>query len=189
MTPLRLQIAFITGRSRPDNSALSPAQDAFLQNLLSQQITPVAVNFPWAPSGKGFQSTGILRASLNNAREYLCSRGPSFTARYQKMAINLLGMADHTLLLSGSCGLELFNNLQIPETLMPRVSVFAYGPVARRRPACRHMLVQGGQDRISRLWFTQVDARIPCRHMDYLTRPELAALCRRFLDDIYQRQG
>lgn len=101
--------------------------------------------------------------------------------RYQPLALALLERADRTLLLSGSCGLELFNNLHLPAEVLSRVSLFAYGPVARKRPACRHLLVQGHRDAISRLWFPQVDRRIESGHMDYLTRPDLPELCRRFM--------
>ncbi|GKX61046.1 hypothetical protein [Leminorella grimontii] len=189
MTEFCLNVAFITGRSRPDNPALSPAQRGFLESLSVEGGSPVAVNFPWSPQSGPWRETGLLRASVNNALEYLNSRRPRFVARYRESAIALLESADHTLLLSGSCGLELFNNLRLPASLMPRVSVFAYGPVARRRPDCHHLLVQGRQDRISRLWFARPDECIPCGHMDYLPRPELLELCQRFISQIRERNS
>jgi hypothetical protein len=177
-----LQIAFITGRSQPDCWLLSPQQSAFLQKLNLMSAQPVKVNFPWQDlPACDYQGTGLLRASVNNAREYLRSRRPDFVRRYQPSALMLFERADRTLLLSGSCGLELFNNLHLPAEILSRISLFAWGPVARRRPACRHLLVQGQQDVISRLWFSQVDVRIDGGHMDYLTRPELPELCRQFM--------
>ncbi|MEG1124991.1 MAG: hypothetical protein RSE62_22980, partial [Citrobacter sp.] len=95
----------------------------------------------------------------------------------------MLASASHTLLLSGSCGLELFNQLHLLPEWLARVSVFAFGPVAGRRPDCHHLLVQGDQDWISRCWFRQADQRIACSHMNYLEQPQLAALCRRFIAD------
>ncbi|WP_312949458.1 hypothetical protein [Superficieibacter sp.] len=175
---MTLQVAFITGRSQPDNSALSPAQRAFIEAL---DLPGGAVNFPWPAQTQCWTQTPLIRASLNNARDYLYSRRPAFARTYQDEALALLASADRTLLLAGSCGLELFNNLQLPAMQLSRVNVFAYGPVARRRPDCRHLLVQGQQDWISRLWFPKADERIRCGHMNYLAQPELAALCRRFI--------
>ncbi|EKS7108780.1 hypothetical protein [Enterobacter ludwigii] len=184
MTGMRLNIAFITGRSRPGNLALSPVQSLFLQSLLTEGAMPVTENFPWIPQNQPWCDTGLLRASCSNARDYLTSRRAAFGERYRNIAIALLESADHTLLLSGSCGLELFNNLHLPSSVLSRVSIFAYGPVARQRPDCHHFLVQGQQDWISRLWFHQADERIPCGHMDYLSQTELVCLCQRFINQI-----
>lgn len=150
----------------------------------------MALNFPWIPLPEGrYAATPLLRASVNNAREYLGSRRAGFVQHYQSSAVQLIERADHTLLLSGSCGLELFNNLQLPPALMQRVSVFAYGPVARKRPDCRHLLVQGHRDWISRLWFSQSDVQIDCGHMDYLVQPEMVTLCRGFIHSLDEREA
>ena len=176
------QVAFITGRSRPDRWQLSPQQASFVQKLGVPPTQRVSLNFPWQDSPyRDYSDVGLLRASISNAREYLGSRHRAFIRRYQPSALALFARADRTLLLSGSCGLELFNNLSLPAEILSRVSLFAYGPVARQRPACRHLLVQGHRDLISRLWFPQVDILIESGHMDYLTRPDLPALCRQFL--------
>lgn len=177
---MRLQIAFITGRSQPGNTALSPSQRAFIDTL-SHEGEAVSANFPWVIQREDWQATPLLRASINNARDYLGSRRPGFARAHRAAAMALLESAEHTLLLSGSCGLELFNNLQLPDALMPRVSLFAWGPVAQRRPDCRHLLVQGHQDWISRLWFREPDVCVTCGHMDYLTQPTVADLCIRFI--------
>lgn len=135
-----LQIAFITGRSRPDNASLSPLQSAFIQRVVGHHQL-VAVNFPWTVQSMPWQSTGLLRASVNNAREYLGARQAGFALRYQPQALEMLASANHTVLLCGSCGLELFNQLRLPAEWLARISVFSFGPVARRRPDCRHLLV------------------------------------------------
>lgn len=184
MTKFRLNVAFITGRSRPDNLALSPAQREFLRLLATDGVSTVAENFPWVPQSALWRETSLLRASLNNTRDYLSSRRAGFAERYRKRALMLLEAEDHTLLLSGSCGLEIFNNLQLPSSVMSRVSIFAFGPVARKRPDCHHLLVQGRKDSISRFWFDRVDEKIECGHMDYLSQPELGDLCRRFIEQI-----
>ncbi|POP47274.1 hypothetical protein CHU32_04900 [Superficieibacter electus] len=177
---MSLQIAFITGRSQPGKTALSPPQRAFI-NTLSREGEVVPANFPWVIQRDVWQETPLVQASINNARDYLGSRRPAFVRTYQAAAVALLESAEHTLLLSGSCGLELFNNLQLPNSLMSRVSLFAWGPVAQCRPDCRHLLVQGRQDWISRLWFRKPDVYITCGHMNYLTQPALADLCIRFI--------
>lgn len=177
-----LQVAFITGRSRPDCWRLSPQQTAFLEKLNLPLAQKVGVNFPWQNQSEcHYQDVGLLRGSVNNAREYLGSRHSDFIRRYRPSALALFERAERTLLLSGSCGLEVFNNLHLPAEILMRVSLFAYGPVARKRPGCHHLLVQGDRDHISRLWFSQVDTRIESGHMDYLTRPGLPELCRQFL--------
>lgn len=188
MTRRDLQIAFITGRSRRDNGALSPQQLAFLQRVAGEHQV-VAMNFPWASSSARWQATGLVRACLNNAREYLGARRASFALCYRQQAVEMLAAAEHTLLLSGSCGLELFNQLSLPPALLARTSVFAFGPVARRRPDCHHLLVQGQQDWISRCWFRQVDERLACGHMNYLAQPQLVALCNRFIADIRSQRA
>lgn len=177
---MSLQIAFITGRSLPGNFALSPSQRAFMATL-NREGRCLAVNFPWAMGVDDWRATPILQASWNNACDYLGSRRPAFSQTYQEATRKLLASADHTLLLAGSCGLELFNNLQLPAADLLRVSIFAYGPVARHRPTCRHLLVQGQKDWISRFWFRDVDTHIACTHMNYLAQPALSDLCRRFI--------
>lgn len=47
----------------------------------------------------------------------------SFALRYRQQALEMLASASHTLLLSGSCGLELFNQLHLPPEWLARVSV------------------------------------------------------------------
>ncbi|WP_436857547.1 hypothetical protein [Citrobacter tructae] len=187
MTNFRLNVAYITGRSRSANPALSPVQLQFIESLKAERVSLVTVNFPWPMKSAPWQTTGLLRASASNALEYVNSRRPTFVERYQKSAIALLESADHTLLLSGSCGLELFNNLRLPASLMPRVSVFAYGPVARRRPDCRHLLVQGRQDFISRFWFARADEYVSCGHMNYLGCPELREQCQQFIEQLREQ--
>lgn len=189
MTRPRLQVAFITGRSRKDNWALSPQQQIFIQSITDDGVHAVVRNFPWTPQTQVWQDSGIVRASISNMREYLGSRRQLFALRYRDVALQMLAGAEQTLLLAGSCGLELFNNLQLPVSVMPRIAIFAYGPVARRRPYCRHLLVQGRSDVISRCWFPAADKHINSDHMNYLTQPELMALCRAFIADIDGERG
>ncbi|SCC06305.1 hypothetical protein GA0061071_10536 [Kosakonia oryzendophytica] len=185
MSRPRLQYVFLTGRSCWGNWALSPQQLAFMHAISDEGQHCVAHNFPWLPQPEAWRQTGIVRASLSNMLEYLASRHARFVRCYRETALEMLAGADQTIVLAGSCGLELFNNLQLPAEVMPHIAIFAYGPVARQRPTCRHVLVQGRTDYISRCWFPSPDKQIESGHMHYLTQPALPALCRAFVADIH----
>lgn len=173
-----LQVAFLTGQSRPPAAALSPAQTAFLAALPVPAAARVAFNFPYPAIGQArpFTPTPLLVASLRNARQYFASRRSVFSEHYSPAVEALLDCADHTLFLAGSCGLELFNNLGLPVEVLRRVTIFAFGPVARRRPDCACLLVQGRRDWISRGYFHRADVSVEGGHMDYLTDPAVVAL-------------
>ncbi|HSX60435.1 MAG TPA: hypothetical protein VLF18_09580 [Tahibacter sp.] len=175
----RWQIAFLTGQSDPRGCALSDVQRAFLAGLSADRR--VATNFPYDAATHPFLPTPLLRASLSNARQYFASRTSAFRARHRPPVERMLDGADRSLLLAGSCGLELLNNLQLPRVLLDRIAVFAYGPVARRRPDCETLLVQGRRDLLSRCWFRDVDHRVDAGHMDYLFRYEVLQHCRALL--------
>lgn len=177
-----LQIAFITGRSDPNNCLLSPIQSAFIQRLAAPGRRLVMHNFPYVDNGQTvYRIQSLPKASYYNAREYLNSRQNGFAARYHSSVYSLLEQAVHTVFLAGSCGLELFNNLKLPTDLLSNVSVFAYGPVARIRPNVQHQLVQGQRDFISKLWFRQADIYVAGGHLDYLSHPEVFAHCEAFI--------
>lgn len=176
---LPIQVAFLTGQSRPPSAALSPVQAAFLAALPVPAAGRWPWNFPYPAPGSGedrHAPAPLLRASLRNGAQYFRSRRRGFAPRHRAAVETLLARAEHTLLLAGSCGLELFNNLGLPAAWLARVSVFAYGPVARRRPGCACFLVQGRGDVLSRWYFPAVDARVDVGHLDYLTDPAVLAL-------------
>jgi hypothetical protein len=179
-----LQVAFLTGQSNPACWALSPVQDAFLARLQRGNRQLHGCNFPYQPESPSHEPVPLLKASVHNSAQYLLSRRPSFSDRYQAAVQALLSLHLHTVLLAGSCGLELLNNLRLPPAWLSRVSVFAFGPVARRSPDCRHVLVQGRRDGISRLFFNTVHHRVDCGHMDYLQQDEVLVLCETFLDQV-----
>jgi hypothetical protein len=176
-SPVRVQIAFLTGRSNPASCALSPLQSDFLQRLHGPGRLIVGTNFPYEPSGVPFRPTQLLRASCNNAAEYFKSRRKAFRDRYRPMFERLLSRAPQTVLLTGSCGLELLINLRLDAQWLARTTLFAYGPVARSLPACRYLLVQGSRDWFSRWYFPRVHHRIDCSHLDYLAQDEVLRLC------------
>lgn len=181
MKSATLQIAFLTGRSNRSCWGLSPAQEYFLRRLDKSGRHLVDSNFPYEPRKHSWSPTNLVVASLNNIRDYAASRFPAFRDRYSNSVIDLVDNAPHTIFLAGSCGLELLNNLELPQTLHPRISIFAYGPVARKRPAFPHLAIQGARDKISRGWFREVDAVVNSGHMDYLDCPEVSELCAKYI--------
>ena len=46
------------------------------------------------------------------------------------LQVAFLARAEHTLILAGSCGRELFNRLALPGEIQRQVTIFAYRPVA-----------------------------------------------------------
>ena len=179
-----LQVAFLTGQSNPACWALSPVQAAFLARLQRDDRQLHGCNFPYHRASQRHEAVPLLKASVHNSAQYLLSRRLSFSERYQAGVLALLSSHPHTVLLAGSCGLELLNNLRLPPAWLSRISVFAYGPVARCSPGCRHVLVQGRRDGISRLFFSTADYLVDCGHMDYLQQEAVLALCDTFLDQV-----
>jgi hypothetical protein len=173
---LPIQVVFLTGQSDPARCALSPAQHAFLEALPLPAGARVPQNFPYGDTAP-WRPTSLLAASLSNARQYLASRRPEFATRYAPAVRRQLAQARRTLILAGSNGLELLSNLRLPPDALDGIEVFAYGPVARRRPRCACVLVQGTRDWLSRVWFPRVDHRVNCGHLDYLESPQVLELC------------
>jgi hypothetical protein len=185
---LPLQIAFLTGQSDPRGSALSPAQERFLDVLPVPDEWKVRVNFPYPSTTPAHRSTPLLRASWNNSRQVLAARRAPFSGRFQPSVLALLERAERTFLLAGSCGLELLANLDLPARELARLHVFAYGAVSRRRPACDLRQVRGRRDWVakglSRLDLGADDAWVAGGHLDYLENPEVLALCNDFLKEV-----
>jgi len=191
MFRLPLQVAFLTGQSDPDGAALSPAQERFLDALPVPASAKVRVNFPYPEWTPPHRKMPLLRASWNNARQYLASRRPEFGERHRPAVRALLARAEHTLFLAGSCGLELLANLGLAESELAGVHVFGYGAVARRLPACEVRRVSARWDWVEVLGVRgrlgPPDARVAGGHLGYLSDPEVLALCSRFLAELSLR--
>jgi hypothetical protein len=178
-----LQILFLTGRSDPRSSALSPLQTAFLDALPAPDPWKVRVNFPYPAATPPFRETPLLGASWRNFCQFAGSRRAAFAERHRAGVLDRIEAAGRTFLLAGSSGLELLANLRLPAAALARLHVFAYGPVARCVPGCDCRLVQGRRDWISRPWFRAVAVRVDCGHLDYLGRPEVLRLCCAYLKE------
>jgi hypothetical protein len=167
----------LTGQSDPASCDLSPAQRAFLEALPLPAADKVLLNFPYAEDTAAWRPTWLPLASVRHVRQFTASRQPVFVSRHRAPVRARIERAERTLILAGSLGLELLLNLQLARETLDRLHVFAYGPVARGRPDCDCILVQGRGDWISRLWFPAVDHRVDCGHLDYLESPDVLRLC------------
>jgi len=182
-----LQVAFLTGQSDPRTCRLTESQSAFLRALPIADDAREWRNFPYAPDPPPYVPVPLVIASYRNGMQFLRSRSNRFRTRYRPAVIAFIERAERTLFLAGSCGLEFLNNLALPEGDLARVAVFAYGPVARHRPACAHVLVGSPRDRISRAFFPRPDVLVEAGHLDYLASPEVATACAAFLARVKER--
>jgi hypothetical protein len=177
----KLRVAFLTGRSDPRTCRLTPVQAAFLAALPVAAEAKYPLNFPYVPGAAPYVPVPLALASVRNGGQFVASRFAPFRARHRPAFLAFVEGAERTVFLAGSCGLEFLNNLALPASALGRVAAFAYGPVARRRPACAHVLVGSPHDAISRLYFKEPDIRVDATHLDYLTSPAVAAACTAFL--------
>lgn len=182
-----LQVAFLTGQSAPESCALSPRQLTFLERLPVPEAGRVRRNFPYELDTPPHRDVPLVIASWNNARQYLGARAPTFAERYRPVVLSLLGQAERTVLLAGSCGLELLARLRLPDTALQRVHVFAYGSVARLRPRCDILTVQGRDDWVARVWGGKSEVTVAGGHLSYLDSSEVLALCVAFLERVRGR--
>ncbi|QHG87195.1 hypothetical protein ACCQ13_09650 [Xanthomonas sp. NCPPB 1638] len=185
-----VQIAFLTGQSDPASCALSAQQRDFLQQLHGDGRQLIACNYPYRSDMAPHRRVALWRASVSNARHYLAARAAR-VAYSDRMSVQaLLAQAPMTVLLAGSCGLQLLTALQLPQELRAHLAVFAYGPVCRN-PATFAQLhsVQGRSDWISRALFRgPVQLAPACGHLDYLTTAKVLSECQAFVATVQQTQ-
>jgi hypothetical protein len=177
---LNYQVILLTGQSDPRRCALSPLQQAFLDRSVPCKVQ-VLTNFPYDSATAQYRATPLAIASIRNGWQYFRSRSGSFGMQHAKNIIGLIERRERTVFLAGSCGLELFNNFTLPSSLNGRVRLFAYGPVARRRPDCEHLLVGSRKDWLSRCFFPRPDHWVDCGHLDYLRSPAVQTLWTEFV--------
>lgn len=182
---MSLAAAFITGHSVRGCTGLSREQRDFQTRSRVPAACWLPWNFPWVETFPFPETFHLLRASVNNVRHYLASRKPAFAEKHRADMERVLSRHDKLLLVAGSCGLELLNNLHLPAELRSRIHVFACGPVSRQRPeVASFFIVQGQHDWLSRWYHPQADARIRCPHMGYLAAPETLRLFDAFYEQI-----
>lgn len=176
------KIAFFTGRSNPGNCNLSPIQFNFLNELNAPKFIKIYKNFPYLSNQDDYQPTNILKASMNNAKDYLFSRKKAFKKQYMQLFLDEFNDSENIVLLVGSCGLEILSNLIQDEPLMKRISIFTYGAVSRNIPDFSQVLIlRGHKDYIASLWNLKPNFMIQSDHMSYLSNPETKAICEKFI--------
>ena len=184
---MRILGAFLTGHSVRGCTGLSSLQLDFQRrtSLPLEQWLPY--NFPYVATHPFPEATGLLAASFNNGWHFWSSRFKAFGRRYRAPVTAAFGGADRVLLVAGSCGLELLDNLGLEPEVLARLHVLALGPVSRRLPAvARCHRVQGRWDRLSAWYHPQVEQVIPGGHLDYLARPEVLAAFEHMLADLQE---
>lgn len=170
-------VGFISGHSVRGCTGLSQEHREFQRRSTVPERNWLRYNFPWQETFPFPEPFQLLSASLNNVLHYFESRRQVFREAHRSVVVELFAEYDAVILLAGSCGLELLNNLDLPEQTRQRLHVFAYGPVSRNRPQVAScFLVQGEQDLISWVFHREVDIRFPCGHMSYLTAPKTLSL-------------
>jgi hypothetical protein len=179
-----LQVLHLTGQSDPRGCALSPAQHAFLDDLPVEEEAKVRLNFPYDAASPPHRDTPLWLASLRHVALFLRVRllRRRWAARHRPAVEARLRSADRTLVLAGSIGLDLLGRLDLPAEVLDRLVVVSYGAVAARAPQCRVVRVASRSDHLARWW--PCDVEVSAGHLDYLSAPELAALCRELLADL-----
>jgi hypothetical protein len=179
-----LQVAVFTGQSDSRGWALSPLQARFLAAVVPANCTSIDANFPYFNGSPAYRAPSLVAASIRNGWMYFRSRSKAFRETRQAGVVELIDRQQKTIFLAGSCGLELFNNLRLAPDLMDRVAIFAYGPVARRRPSCDHVLVGSAHDHLSRYYFPTPDHIVECGHLNYLKESAVHGLCKGFIQRV-----
>ncbi|SOU00646.1 Hypothetical Protein LMG19146_02163 [Xanthomonas arboricola pv. fragariae] len=183
-----LQIAFLTGQSDPESCALSMQQQHFLQQLQGPGRRLIDCNYPYRSASPTYRHMPLWRASVSNAHQYLAARAARVADADRMRVVALLEQAPTTVLLAGSCGLQLLTALQLPLALRTRLAVFAYGPVCNA-PATFGQLcvIQGSGDWISRALFAGAPDLMPaCGHLHYLRDAAVLAECQAFIARVEQ---
>ncbi|AIY16245.1 hypothetical protein [Pimelobacter simplex] len=179
-----LQVLHLTGQSDPRSCALSPVQSAFLDALPLADEAKVRLNFPYDTGLAPYRPVPLWLGSLRHLvlfwRIRLARR--RWAARVLPTVTRQLAAADRTLVLAGSIGLDLLGRLALPQDVLDRLVVVAYGAVATRPPSCRTIRVGSRGDHLARWW--PHDVTVDAGHLDYLAAPELAALCRALLAEL-----
>ncbi|WP_158658169.1 hypothetical protein [Agarilytica rhodophyticola] len=176
-----LQVAFITGKSNPKSWCLSPPQKKFINSLGLKKEEISLLNFPYCKSSETFKPVNIVQASYENIKIFCFSQTKVYRQKYLSSVREFLDNTSYTLLISGSCGLELLSNLRLPKSYQNKIHIFAYGPVSIKMPPANSILVQGEKDWISRIFFKEVDFLVPGGHMSYMDQEEVIDICRQYI--------
>jgi len=189
------RLVFVSGLSDPRTCRLTVAQQTLLsdQRFCERSILPL--NFPFVDNMSASHSVpGLLRASLNNAGQYMALRRRSFVERCLPHWQALTQATGRLHLITLSCGLELVSQMIAAQQKGPRptgqgamadrceIRILALGPVASRLPTVPCLTICGSRDRLSTWFVRKPDETIPgLSHMDYVGSPLIRERIREWL--------
>lgn len=169
-------IAWVAGRSDPATCRLSPQRVAFLNRIALPGWKTLQLNFPYARElNQPLRRTHLLWASFHNAWQFLADTWGLRRQANRGAWRSVLQSREKLLLIANSCGLQLLLDSRID--CGENVFVIALGPVGWRRPQCPHLLIQGENDYLSRLFYRRHVAVIAGQgHLNYDQNPATFAL-------------
>ena len=172
------RVALLTGQSSFVSSALSPVQVSFLRAVAPVGASVLEMGFPFDSSflGEGFQEAGMAGASWRNARQVGWALGSERFRGIVRARLGMLfGAASRTILITGSCGLQLANVGWPGE-------VIALGPACLGPLRVRAYVIRGRGDGWSRLFYRgRVDRACGCGHLGYWESEEVREIVRGIL--------
>ncbi|MBD4098664.1 hypothetical protein GUH75_17285, partial [Xanthomonas citri pv. citri] len=88
-------------------------QQHFLQQLQGPGRRLIDCNYPYRSASPTYRHMPLWRASVSNARQYLAARAARVADADRMRVVALLEQAPTTVLLAGSCGLQLLTVLRL----------------------------------------------------------------------------
>ncbi|MEN1678791.1 MAG: hypothetical protein AAGJ46_04320 [Planctomycetota bacterium] len=180
-SPSPLKIAFVSGLSDPQTCALSPEQQSFLSRVSAPDDFKVWSNFPYvATTRQPAAQTPLLRASWNNASQFLTAGRPWYRDAARRHLQSLVASTDSLVLVTISCGLEIVARALPGLVFEGQLRVVAFGPVALVSPDAPVLSARGDKDYVSGLFVRGVDHVLQgVGHMDYMASHEALELVNR----------
>jgi hypothetical protein len=174
----KLKVVLLSGLSDPRTTALSARQTEFLAALDAPDEAKIYWNFPYVPCSATRKQPPLWLASWRNGQQFFAaSRNPYRDAARAHWRA-LTASTDRLVVITLSCGVEIVNHCTDERDGDRDIHVVALGPVAWRRPALPHTLVQGAHDYISKAFFRHADVELAgVHHMNYLDNEQVAELC------------
>jgi hypothetical protein len=173
-----LKVVLLSGLSDPQTTALSERQTQFLASLDAPDEAKIYWNFPWVACNATRQPPPLWLASWRNGRQFFAaSRNPYRDAARAHWRA-LLDSTERLVVITLSCGVQIVNHCTDARDGERDIHIVALGPVAWRRPALSHTLVQGAHDYLSKVFFRHADVDLGgVHHLNYLDNEQVAELC------------
>ena len=172
------KVVLISGLSDPRGCALSNVQQEFLAALPIEESAKIYRNFPYVAGAEIESPQPLPVACWNNLRQFAMMGRGRYRAALKRHWQALAASTNELTIITLSCGLEIANQcLTGEEASSPAIALFAFGPVAWRRPTVPHLLVRGDGDTVSLPFFRRVDVVLTgVGHMSYWQHPEVSRI-------------